>query len=62
MLRNARSNISAEMKRNVCIWIKSLCSNHGVGKVINIGWRLALETLVCVRWQAKSQNRTQLVE
>ena len=54
MLGHSRSNISAKMKRNVCIRIKSLCSHYGVGKVINIGWRLALEMLVCFRWQAKS--------
>jgi len=49
MLLNSRSNISAEMKRNVCIRIKPVCSNHGIGKIINIGWWLALNPLVCFR-------------
>ncbi len=50
MLRDSRTSISAEMKRNVCIRIKPLCSNNGVCKCVNIGWRLALESLVCFRW------------
>ena len=62
MLHDLLANISAEMKRDVCMRIKSLRSNYGVGKGVNIGWWLALESLVCFGWQAKAQDRTQLVE
>ena len=54
MLGDSRSNISAEMERNIAVRVETIFSNDGVCKVINIGWRIVLESLVCSRRQAET--------
>ncbi len=60
--RNSLSHVTSQVSRNISMRIEPLGSNHRVGELIDVGWRLVNESHLRVWRQTKSQVNTQLFE